>query len=73
VCRAIGEAAFFLGYAGRRGDRGGEAGELEVDWRCGDFSPKFRRRTCSLARGRSRLGFRRKTRKEREVGDGDVL
>jgi hypothetical protein len=34
-------AAFLLGCAGRRGDRGGEAGGLEVDRRHGDFSPRF--------------------------------
>jgi hypothetical protein len=40
-----GDAAVLPGCAGRRGDRGGEVGELEVDSRRGDWSLKLRRQT----------------------------
>jgi hypothetical protein len=42
VCEERGEAAFLLGCEERRGDRVGEASELEVDRRRGVFSPMFR-------------------------------
>jgi hypothetical protein len=38
---ALGEVAFLLGCAEHQGDRGGEAGGLEVDMRHGDFSLKL--------------------------------
>jgi hypothetical protein len=44
-CKEREKAAIFLGRVEQRGDCGGEVGELEVDGRLGDFSPKFGRRT----------------------------
>jgi hypothetical protein len=68
------DAALLPGCVGRRGDHGGEAGELEVDSRRGDFSPKFRRRADGLARERSRLRFQRKQEKRERwlVGGGGL-
>jgi hypothetical protein len=68
VSRAIGEAAVLLASAGRRGDRGGEAGELEVDSRRGDFSPKFRRQTDALGHRRGARPRTKLSRKKISVG-----
>jgi hypothetical protein len=61
------EVALLLGCAERRGELGGEAGGLEVDNRCGNFSPKFRAADGGLRIELILARVSKRTGKEREV------